>query len=391
MTDRGKKIFVFAFLAIVSVSTKLLLSTQCDNWDIESYEIVADTTLAGDSVYAETTRYNYGPAWAHILAAIRRVQIGVFGHRNLSLFHEMIAGLLACVDVAIAMVLWSRFSYAAGLVFLLNPVSLLVTGFHTQFDNAAVLLGMLAIREMFRNPGNDGDKNFIIGAFLLGLSLVLKHVLVFLPMWLMFRPDLNWRRRLLAVIMPYAVFLVSFMPYAWDPGSLGGIYKNVFGYSDPNFPGFYPTLVGLFIPLSLFDMLFGWVPVFSGFKFVMLASIAAAGFLFRRRPWPDAFMLNLVTLCVFSSQLADQYLAIPLVACAFFTRSWLMWAYMVMAAVFLLGLPACVQFLPWAKPVTTLCGFVSLARWQTIIPLFIFLLVAATRVAVRHKCLREQG
>ena len=61
----------FLVVVVLGVALRLWMATLGHNWDLASYQTVAQIVDAGGNVYAETERYNYGPLWLakHIIAA----------------------------------------------------------------------------------------------------------------------------------------------------------------------------------------------------------------------------------------------------------------------------------------------------------------------------------
>jgi len=375
----------FLALAVASVVFKIFIASQGNNYDVESFALVADTVLDGRVVYAETARHNYGPVWAYVAAAVRLFQEATFGVRALGLFHILTAALLAYVDVLIALLLRRRYGAGAAAWFLANPVSLLITGYHSQFDNLAVLAG-LAGALLLTEDSAPGDRRFYCGTLLLGVSLTIKHIMVFFPLWLLFRRAPGRARKLAAVLIPWALFGAGFVPFMGDAAARAGIVDNVFRYEMTSMPGFYPRLVGLLVPARVFDALLGWVPVMSGFKSVWLATLLGAGWVFRRVEARRAPLLYLAALCVFSSNLADQYLAIPLAACAVWRRSPLAWLYALSATLYLLASPDNIGCQPpfdaWL-PALARCG---VSYWLPYAFLFALLAVEAVRSPRRAPC-----
>jgi hypothetical protein len=367
--------------AMVSLVLKMLLAAQGNNYDVDSFRVVGDLVLQGKTVYAETSRYNYGPVWAWILGVIRFTQFHAFGSNGLGLFHILIAGFLAYVDVLIGMLLAYNFSFAAGLVFLLNPVSFLITGYHSQFDNVAILPALGAALLLFKHPADtSGRMPLLAGAFLLGLSLATKHILIFFPMWLFFRKEFGCGKRFVITAVPYIIFLIMFIPFIPDDAAFLGITDNVFSYSAAicDFPGFYRHLVALFVPIDRIERLFSSVPVFPGFKFVWLVTMLATGWLLRKTDCRHLILFYLLAVCVFSPQIADQYMAIPIAACAVFWRSWLAWGYMLLATLYLVFFsPDNVSSIPAIERIAHHVRFVNIERWYPFAILFVLLIVAA--------------
>jgi len=366
--------WLLLFVAAVSVVFKVTVAGMGNNFDVESYELVSDSVLDGKIVYAATDRYNYGPVWAYVVSGIRFAQKRLFLNDNMGVFHMQVAALLAYVDVLIAVLLAKRFSAMAGFWFLLNPVSILITGYHSQLDNLAILVGLFAALALFDRAGKRGP-GMATPLVVLGLSLATKHILVFFPFWLFFRREFSLKAKMAVLTIPLAVFALGFAPFILNEGSRAGIINNVFGYSMQNMAGFYPRLIGLVMSCRFFDTVFAWVPVLSGFKFVWFVSVVAAGYLLRNVEFRYSLPLYLVSMCVFSPNPADQYLAIPLVACAIFRRSPLVWAYTAMATIYLLTSPdniACQEpFDAWAPRIAA----AGVTYWRPFSMLFAFLVL----------------
>jgi len=269
-------------------------------------------------------------------------------------------------------------------------MQILLTGYHSQFDNLAVLAGLAGSLLMAEGDAA-GRRRFCAGAALLGVSLSIKHIMVFFPLWLLFRSDLGRARKLAAVLIAWGIFGAGFVPFLGEAAARAGIAENVFGYEMASMPGFYPRLVGLAVPPCVFDRLLGWVPVMSGFKSVWLATLLGAGWAFRKTEARFAPLLYLAALCVFSSNLADQYLAIPLATCAVYRRSPFTWLYVLAGTLYLLVSPDNVGCVPpfdaW-QPALARWG---LSYWLPFVFLFAFLGLEAARSARKGKAAVAAG
>lgn len=381
-TKDNRRMRVFFALALVSLVAKLLIACLGNTFDMESFQLVARLVNDGKTAYAETPRYNYGPVWMGMLGAARWLQMWLLDSDALGILHIKIAGLLAYADVVLAFALAVRFSYVAGLLFLLNPVSLLLTGYHSQFDNLAVMMGLLGWLLVCGKPGEHGGgtekratRELWWGAGLLGLSLMTKHILIFFPLWIWFRRDVTWRWKLALTAIPYGLFLLGFVPFLFDPASREGVVENVFKYRVSYMTGFYPRLVNLVVPQNVIDRALGWIPVFGGFKAVWFVSMMAAGWLLRRVPLKEYLLFYLVAMVVFSVQLADQYLAIPLIACAVFWRSPWTWAYGILTIIYLLCSPDNIGCQPFLEQQAARISQLGITYWRPVSMLFIFLVL----------------
>lgn len=210
------------FLAALALRLGLLFAFP-GTYDSESYRIVAAIAARGGDIYAETKRYNYSPLWGQILRGLDRARAA----SKLDLT-RLVGLALTAADLATAALLYllasgrfgPRRSALVALLFFANPVSILISSFHGQFDNVSILFLLAAILVSRR-----GESRGPLTIAMLSVSLCLKHVTWFHPLLFAWR---GRRRFSLAVgTFPYAVFLASFLPY-WP--SWRDVAANVFLY-----------------------------------------------------------------------------------------------------------------------------------------------------------------
>ncbi len=285
-----------ALVALAGVVLRLAISFLGSNFDLESWRIIAGIMDHGGNVYAETYRHPYGPPWFLVLHLLDRLPD--LGFSPESAFAFKVTAFLTLIDLAIYAVVMRRFGLLAACLFLLNPISVFITGYHRQIDNIAILIALLAICRLERGKG---VMNSLPSLILLGISLSVKHVFLFLPIWLAMK-ETGLLRKVLFVTVPIAVFALTFVPY-WAEGSKG-IVENVIHYRSfdnaPFWRLFGPELLNAAIPA---------VALFGG-------AMLIAGLALAKSDVMDIFLIYLVCLVVFSSALANQYLVIPAIAIA---------------------------------------------------------------------------
>ena len=215
-------------------------------------------------------------------------------------FHYMVAMFLSLVDLGIFFVLWKKFSIKGAFLFLLNPVSIIITGYHSQFDNLALLFGLWSAVILDCPRSKYTFKQFAAGIILLGLSITTKHLLFLFPIWMAFKLKNNWHR-LAVLTLPPLIFIASFLPY-WKLGQKG-ILENVFFYKSYN----NAPLLNLFFPQPNDSI----VP-----QIVFFIILASGALLFRKQSPLHALLIYTAMLVTFSSAITNQYLAIvaPFVA-----------------------------------------------------------------------------
>jgi hypothetical protein len=213
--------------ALVLVLRVALAAGYRGNVDTQSYLMVVAAVESGENIYDFTERYNYGPPWAYVLAGLWRLSAPNFG-----VFVLLVGLLLVAVD-CLTTVLLVRISQRRlgrspeearrhGLLFFSNPVSVLISCYHGQFDGLSILFLLLAIAEATSTSPRRAGKT----AAWLSVSLLVKHVTIFHPL-------LFSRRRRAGVLsdamvaVPYAVFALGFVPFL---GAWRSIWDNVIVY-----------------------------------------------------------------------------------------------------------------------------------------------------------------
>jgi hypothetical protein len=264
-----------------------------DNYDTQSYEEVVRVLDSGHDPYEGTDRYNYSPLWAGALmglaAASRTIHVPLAAAVGVALFAAdvLTAGLLFRLGGRGRRGAW------AALLFFANPVSIYLSSYHRSFDSIAILLLLEALWLSRERPVRPAGVSAA-----LAFSLLVKHVTAFHP--LLF---LRSRRRPglapLAVLVPYAAFLASFLPF-WR--SWPSIRDHVFLYG--GLGGLYGTDALLLLPGVP-----AWAP-----RALFAAAVLAAVLMLRRssvEPLRASLLLFLVVL-VFLPGIGRQYFVWPI-------------------------------------------------------------------------------
>ena len=298
------KHWVLALVLVLGVAGRFVVATRGYNFDMESWKISADIRVRGGNVYAETYRHPYGPVWFLIVEVINRVALRF--PDPFAVFRYSIVAFLTLVDILIAVILLRRFGGVAAVAFFLNPISVIITGYHSQIDNLALLLGFTGalLYASEARTASGISKSRIAGLVLLGVSLATKHVLFLFPLWLAFK-DQSIKSRLLVLVLPPAIFLLSFVPF-WSPE----VIPHVFLYRSWNNAPFWKGLIPPVITSYL-------ASVITPFAFFIMA-LVGLGWLTRKQKPFESLLIYTVAIVVFASAVANQYLVIPVPAIAAF-------------------------------------------------------------------------
>lgn len=320
-------LLAISVLVFSSIGFRILIASLGYNPDMTSWKSVIDIMTSGKTVYTETQFYNYGPIWAYILGTIGIIA-NTIQHASINSLHLMIAAFLAIIDVLISGLLAVMFSPIVGLIYLLNPTSALISGYHSQFDNLAILIGLGGWYFYLKSQANLNKKLYYLSAILFGISLATKHILIFFPIWLLLLPDkisLSLRQRAIYIGITYAIFISSFLIeivryLELAPTIINGIKLNVISYKSASGNSALINLIDIIFPSVIVNDLLSWIPLFKGYTFIHLSLIIASGVVFIRRLGVSKiiFPLYLLVFFSFSPAIVDQYLAIPLIATAIF-------------------------------------------------------------------------
>src|SRR3990172_7804576 len=134
----------FPVVVAVGIGLRLSVMTLGHNVDFDSFLIVARLMHLGSNVYANTARYNYGPIWFNLLYIVDSIAYHISPNHEL-IFRYTLVSFLSLVDAGIALILQRKVNLTTAVVFMLNPISIIITGYHNQFDNLAVFLGLLSV------------------------------------------------------------------------------------------------------------------------------------------------------------------------------------------------------------------------------------------------------
>lgn len=113
-----------------------------------------------------------------------------------------------------------------GLIFLLNPISLIISSAHGQIDSIPSFLVILSI---FSLTFNLTRFSYVISALFLGLSIAIKpNPLILLPFFLIFRKT-DFKTKLIFLFFTTVPLVLLFIPFLQDNAEY--VLKRIFDYS----------------------------------------------------------------------------------------------------------------------------------------------------------------
>jgi hypothetical protein len=277
--------------------------------DILRYRKVADHVLdVSWNPYQAPRLYPYPPVWVWVEAGAGWLS----RHTGLP-FPILVKLPVVVADLAIVGLFLAAGHFRAAWVYACHPVSLLVTGFHGQFEALALLFVLLAL-SWFERGRHDRS------ALALTMAIGLKALpVLLLPLFLL---EIGaWRRKCrfaALATLPVAALLVPFAVH-----DLPALRRELFGYGGVADFGWIGLLRGIaWLQTGALGKGRGeaWGVLIPLGKVVCLAGYAAilAGLATRRLRWrlPQACLAVFIAFLVLYGALSAQYLlwVVPLAA-----------------------------------------------------------------------------
>lgn len=248
MHGKRQSLYVIVLVIGIGLVARLFLAWGLyGNYDMGSYDLVAEILQRGGNVYAETSRYNYSPLWMGVLVATS-TSADWLGLPHHAILRTVLTGVDLANAILIALIAGNRqFGPRTFVLYWLNPGVILIVGYHGQFECLALFFLLLAL----------WTQNTARSVFLGGAAVLVKHIVLF-NAWVLFVYHLNYRRAIIVILMLGLIFLLSFAPFL--PEGAEGVLRNVFMYRSGNI-GAYRGL-GSAVGIVLFYVLMVLSPVF---------------------------------------------------------------------------------------------------------------------------------
>ena len=294
---------LFILFVFVGFFLRVWICQFGSNMDFASWQANLDLFKEGKSIY-EFGNYTYATPWIYTLYILDTLSFPALENTKFvqnipgEFYRIKIVIFLSFIDFLIFLLLFKNYSLKIGLLFFLNPISIIITGHHNQFSQYAILFGFLSIL-LYENKNI--NKRIFISSLLLGISLAVKHILIFFPLWWAFK-EKKIINKIIVIVVPYSIFILSFFPFLINEFQY--VYENVllnWKREDGPFWGMFgPKIIHMYFSLqTLFSLL-----------------LVILGFLFVDKKLKESFYFYLMAVVIFSSMMYTQYLVIPLIALA---------------------------------------------------------------------------
>jgi hypothetical protein len=268
--------------------------------------MLSDDWAQGLSPYRGECLYIYAPPWYYLISLMSYVSritgfsFDVAVKVPLIIADAAIFGVMILSGLKMGLARGEALKRASFL--FLNPISLMTTGVHGQFDNLSLLFLLLSwFAFTFKKT-----KAFFWGCLSLSASVLMKHFSAMMAFVMGFNRK-EWREKALVIFTAPLLFIAFFLPYWRD---FEGINRVILHY---NLHGGYWGWLGVICRGTLFftgyDIIqqpyFHWVDSFNAVLYVGI--IAASWWVAKRYSLLDSIIVIFLIFYSFTTQIGVQY------------------------------------------------------------------------------------
>jgi len=269
------------------------------------------------NVYSHNQGYNYSPILYFLIGAIAYFQ-ALFNILPLLFFWRFFISLfdVGSLFILLRIAKIKNISQVkTALLFFLNPVSIIISGHHGQFDNIAIFFLLLTLLIHYEDFDRKGFSTFLQWISLT-FGLLVKHIIIFqlLVFWRFKTKKI--RNTFLLFALSLLVFLISFVPY-WS-GAKQQILSMVFLYGgiQGNY-GITYLLTQWFPGVTIFGL--SQVTLFKAFFMFFLFFIPV---FIKQRDIARNMLFMFLFFLSFTSGIGAQYFVLPIALGALFPSKW---------------------------------------------------------------------
>lgn len=332
MKIKRKWFYIIAviFFLYIGLAARLILASIVHRSDVDGFVIDAKIFEEGKNIYLYQKYYNYSPIFFYILGLLGKLQqlIGLFPLRIIILWFLSFFDIITCL-ILIGLAGQRKINPLPVVVlFFLSPVSMIVTGYHGQFDNIAIMFLLLGIylygmkMKISRNI-----KTFLLW-LILTIGLTMKHTIILpvIAFWLHFSKKISIAAFiLLGSLFFFVLTFIPFLPHAKDQ-----IIENVIKYKSME------NLYGVSYLLSKVctQCAGGYIGLIARNVFLLL-SLAFVIFI-RSRDVARTCLVSFLFFLTFTTGIGGQYFIFPIALGALFPSIWF-YLYSTVVTLFFLG------------------------------------------------------
>lgn len=316
---------------VLGLFFRLLLAKGSYNFDVAQFIQTGQVARTSLDIYANSQYYNYSPLWFLILGLLDRFYV-VFPLASFSFIER---AFISLIDIATFFLLYRiamqrrLLSLKTAALFFLNPITIIISGHHGQFDNIAIFFLLLAVYFAGKNKIKNKMKGKIIWS-LLTVGLIVKHIIAF---QVLFFFVLFAKKKIVAISLfglSIVVFLLTLLPFV--PASGGQIINRVFLY------GGVEGLYGMtyFLGNIFSGSIFAGPGLYQVYKIIFLIGYLLFVMLIRPKDIARGILLSILFFLTFTSGIGAQYFMLPIAFGVLFPTRWF-YLYTLAVTLFFLG------------------------------------------------------
>lgn len=291
------------------------------DFDLYFWENAANWAARGRNIYQVTNLYNYFPPWIVILKILRLIS----WRFHIEPFYFLIKLFLSFIDL-LSLIILVKLAKAknisankVAILFFLNPVSIIITGFHGQFENIAILAILIGLYCYYRKYNN------VLSWLAFTGGGIIKHMFINQVLFLLTRIYSNKKLMvLIGFLFSGLVALLTLLPY-WKEGS-ESIIKNLFLYSYTKTSYGVPWLFNN-LKLSVLIELY---------KYLFIMMFFLLPFLLKIKNLTRSCLIATLFFITFTPGIGDQYFIMPIALGSLLPSFWF-YIYSFFASCYLFG------------------------------------------------------
>lgn len=312
-------------IIILGISLRLFLATVPSvNFDMELHILNGQIFDEGKrNIYINQPSYNYSPAIFYIIGFLYKLNktfLSIpypFVQRTYQTIIDLLTLLVLCRIAKGLKISPTR----TAVFYFLNPVSILLSGYHGQYDNNAMFFLLTGVWYYFYSNLPIKRLKAITAWFIITIGFIVKHHIpfqVFLTFLYMYK-NKNIIKGFLLFGMTILFFLSTFIPFYDTSESRFVINDYVIGYQGlATISGITGIIRFLCVTCEIFDVrlytIYRYVFLIFGMLFPLL--------LMRQKNLLRAMLLSLLFFQAFTSGHAAQYFILPISVGALFPSRW---------------------------------------------------------------------
>lgn len=273
--------------------------------DVTNFVKTARLAQGGQIIYKFQEFYPYPPTYAWVLDGLISLSDALPLSPRLAVRLPSIVAdsLIAVLLYFTAYRLRRRARFGVALLYVVNPITILIASHHGQFDSLAYLPAVGAMLVHLWNPNS-----LAVIAFLLGMGGALKIIPLFLlPSWW---PDLGKRRTVWFTLLAVTpLLIVTFVGWAMAPQEF---VQNVLGYRTVAEGGWgynFVTLIliRIFRQMRFREGLYLLEGLRSLHQYVLVGGLLAVTWLTWNRTWFERIVLLQLAIPLLAGRWGHEY------------------------------------------------------------------------------------